>query len=90
MPILGLSPMASAADISDEIVITAFKRTENVQDVPATINVFTPDDLDFANVHNTHQLTKFRTQSRFHNQYGFWTTLSERRRKRLIYAWRGI
>lgn len=47
---------ASAEDFLDEVLITAFKRAENVQDVPSTINVFTGHDLYLAQIDNTSQL----------------------------------
>lgn len=56
MSVLVTPPMAIAQDVSDEIIITAFKRTEKVQEVPATINVFTSHDLNSANIYDTQQL----------------------------------
>jgi iron complex outermembrane recepter protein len=41
-----LAAAAGAADALEEITVTARKRTENLQDVPQSINVFTSKDLE--------------------------------------------
>ena len=56
IPAFCATSIASAQDFSDEIITTAFKRVENIQEVPASINAFTSHDLDLAQVNNTQAL----------------------------------
>ena len=75
MPVFCAASIATAQDIADEVVTTAFKRVENVQEVPATLNVFTPHDLELAQVDNTQSLRNlepslvFTTNSAFGQPY---------------------
>ena len=75
MPVFCAASIATAQDIADEVVTTAFKRVENVQEVPATLKVFTPHDLELAQVDNTQSLRNlepslvFTTNSAFGQPY---------------------
>jgi iron complex outermembrane receptor protein len=61
-PVLGLVVLllAGAArgqeGVLEEVIVTAQKRVENVQDIPVTINVVTGEALDIFNIRNTNDL----------------------------------
>jgi iron complex outermembrane receptor protein len=47
----GYAPVAGAQDsMPEEITVTARKRTETLQDVPATVTVFTENDIERSNI----------------------------------------
>jgi iron complex outermembrane receptor protein len=49
----------AASDRSDVVVVTAQRRTEDIQDVPVTIQAFTADDLQNLGVKDTTDLSQF-------------------------------
>jgi len=49
---------ASSQDSLDEIVVTAQKRTENVQDVPKAVDVLTKANLEQAGINNLQELSR--------------------------------
>ena len=57
-PVEDAAQPAEEQPASDEIVVTAQKRSENVQDVPISIAAFSGDTLDKNNVVNLEGLTK--------------------------------
>ncbi len=58
-----LAPAISQAqdrpDLLDEIVVTAQKRSENIQDVPISISAFSGDDLNALGITESEQLGQF-------------------------------
>jgi iron complex outermembrane receptor protein len=46
------------ADFGDDIIVTAQRRSENVQDVPVTVSVVTQKQLDVQNITTTTDLTR--------------------------------
>jgi iron complex outermembrane receptor protein len=55
LPLLALAGPASAA-VLEEVIVTAQKRMENVQDIPVTINVVTGAMLDKFSIRDTNDL----------------------------------
>ncbi len=51
--------VADAIAVDSDIVVTAQRRTEKLQDVPATIQAFTGESLDKLNVRNLDDLVKY-------------------------------
>ena len=54
-PALALSVAAQEHRVLEEVVVTAQKRTESVQDVPISISVVTAQDLDALNIPGFHR-----------------------------------
>jgi len=44
------------ANVLEEVIVTAQKRAQNVQEIPVTINVVTGEELDIFNIRNTNDL----------------------------------
>lgn len=58
--LIGLSPVAlGQQSVLEEIIVTAQKKTESIQDVPITITAFDSDSLDFLNVTAIDDLAQF-------------------------------
>ena len=54
---LGLSPVSAQDGFAlEEVVVTARKREENLQDTPVAISAFTHSDLELRQITSTHQL----------------------------------
>ncbi|MEH6583645.1 MAG: TonB-dependent receptor [Halioglobus sp.] len=59
-PLLTVGSVAWAETLAlEEILVTAQKRTQNVQDIPITINVMDGDALDNYSIRNTNDLANF-------------------------------
>ncbi len=56
----------------EEVVVTARKRTENIQDVPIAITAFTNEKLDAAGVDTAQGLTKITPGLVFANTFGYY------------------
>lgn len=54
-----ISAVAQNVGVQDEIIVTAQKRDQNIQDVPIAITVFTQDDLDRLGVQQFDDLADF-------------------------------
>lgn len=50
-------PEIAAAQVSDEIIVTATRRVESLQDVPIAVTAISPDDLEKQGVVNIQNLT---------------------------------
>ena len=53
------STASAQSDALEEIVVTAQKRSQNLQDVPITINAFSAESLKMQNIENTSRLLQF-------------------------------
>lgn len=58
VPSIALAQEAPDAEDSQEIVVTAFKRKENLQDIPAAVSAISGDDLQKLGVVNVQSLTQ--------------------------------
>ncbi|TGD75183.1 TonB-dependent receptor [Mangrovimicrobium sediminis] len=56
---LALAPLAQAQNTLEEVVVTAQKRAENVQDVPIAISVFTAENVEDLSARNLGDLGQF-------------------------------
>jgi iron complex outermembrane receptor protein len=68
---LGQEVEASSGQVLDEILVTAQKRTQNVQDVPASISVFSADDLRDNGVLGSEELALVTPGLTFNSANGF-------------------
>ena len=50
-------PEIAAAQIDDEVIVTATRRAESIQDVPIAVTAILPDDLEKQGVVNIQNLT---------------------------------
>ena len=57
--ILGLSATEVAAQQLDEVVVTARKRTENLQDIPLTITAFSSEAIERRGIKSVEDVVKF-------------------------------
>ena len=57
MPLIALSIQTQAAEL-EEIVVTAQKRSESLQEVPISIVAFSGEDIEKLNISNTIDLVK--------------------------------
>jgi len=56
LTIYGTGPLAQESLMLEEIIVTAQKRTESLQDVPVAVNAFTSDTILEAGINNTADL----------------------------------
>lgn len=61
---------ATAADGLDEIIVTARKREENLQDVPLSISAITAGEIERLNVNTTEDVAKYDSSVIFDEGYG--------------------
>src|SRR5690349_2361043 len=55
------------AGLLEEVVVTARKRTENLQDVPISIEVFSQADLDAKSINSLQELSQFAPNFSMYN-----------------------
>ncbi|SVE21720.1 uncharacterized protein METZ01_LOCUS474574, partial [marine metagenome] len=55
---LNINAWAQNSGTLEEIVVTAQKRSESLQEVPISISVFSEDDIERLNISNTIDLVK--------------------------------
>jgi iron complex outermembrane recepter protein len=61
---------ATGADGLDEIIVTARKREERLQEVPMSVSVFSGDTIDRLNVTSVDELAKLTTGLTFDSDFG--------------------
>jgi iron complex outermembrane receptor protein len=57
-PVAGVSPREPVVETVEEIIVTAGKRAENIQDVPASVLVVTEDALEQSNIRDFDDIVK--------------------------------
>ena len=68
------SPAADQGSTIGEVIVTAQRRAERLQDVPITITNVTAQQLKDANIQNLGQIQKVTPALRFDNSGPFWPT----------------
>ena len=100
---LTIAPDAQAQDsLIEEVVVTARKRQESLQDVPVAVTALTPNQLERGSIQRTTDIDKMVPNVELHQTYGrmgleaagnVWRSGYDRRQGRTEYAvrpkWRG-